>query len=112
MVKYEDAQKLYISADFMVFIGKNLEDSVQDRDSWYFQASHSFCFQGPLVLAGEALDWTDLPEPSDDHHWNDAEAVSLYVLHEEDVDQMVGFERFSVLLAECHARRTAAGMAA
>jgi hypothetical protein len=112
MIRYEDADELYIGADSMVFIGKNLEGPDQGRDAWYFQDSHSYCERGPLInsAGNQGSESTTLPTPSRAHKWKKADGPDIYILHEEDINQMITWKKFTTVLMECFDRRIAAGM--
>ena len=81
MVRYGDVDELYIAADSMVFIGKNLEGLDQGRDAWYFQDAHSYCEQGPLIKKGDYLLYklAKLPIPTKEQQWKETAGPDIYI---------------------------------
>lgn len=90
MVWYDDDQKLYLAPDTLIFVGKNLENLTDNRDTWYFQDSHSYWHKGAFT----AEERSSMSEPDG----------NVYCLHEEDLFQIVDMDGLRAELEECKRR--------
>jgi hypothetical protein len=82
---------LFLVPDSVVFVGRNV-DGEEERDTWYFQDTRSFCAYGAYPNnEREGLG-------PDDYYGR------LYALHEEDLFQIVDCKGLIEAASECMAR--------
>ena len=91
-----DQSGLFLVPDSVVFVGKNV-DSDEERDTWYFQDTKSFCAFGAYPN-----NRTEGLEP--DNYYG-----RLYALNQEDLCQIADCQGLIDVLSKCIARRKSSG---
>jgi hypothetical protein len=91
-----DQSGLFLVPDSIVFVGRNV-DGDEDRDTWYFQDTKSYCDYGAYPNNQSA------GLGPDDYYGR------LYALHEGDLSQIVDCQGLIDVMSQCIARRKRLG---
>jgi len=91
-----ESSGLFLIPDSLVFVGKNV-DEIEERDTWYFQDTKSYCAYGAY------------PNNQSSGIESDEYYGRLYALHEEDLIQIVDCQGLIDALTKCMERRSKSG---
>jgi hypothetical protein len=89
-------RRLFLAPESVIFIGREVEFERQERESWYFQDTKSYCERGPNPIVADA------EEPVTE--------ARIWCLHAGDLFQVIDPQGLAKEVLECLDRRLSEGL--